>query len=132
MAEAEIPYAVLAEFDSADAMKAAVARLRDQHLGLLDAFSPFPVEGVAEMIGRTDHKVPIATLIGGGVGALSGFAMQAATNLDYPLWIGGRPLVAIPAFMLITFEMLVLGAVADGKLTIWCNTEVELSSIAAF
>jgi hypothetical protein len=37
--------------------------------------------------------------------------MQVATNLDFPLWIGGRPLIAVPAFMLITIELLVLGAV---------------------
>ena len=37
--------------------------------------------------------------------------MQMATNLYFPLWIGGRPLIAVPAFMLICFELLVLGAV---------------------
>ena len=53
-------------------------------------------------------------LIGGATGALLGFLMQVATNLDYPLWIGGRPLIAVPAFLLICFEMLVLGAVLAG------------------
>jgi hypothetical protein len=37
--------------------------------------------------------------------------MQVYTNHAFPLDIGNRPLVAPPAFMLITFELLVLGAV---------------------
>jgi hypothetical protein len=37
--------------------------------------------------------------------------MQVATNLDFPVPIGGRPLIAWPAFMLITFELMVLFAV---------------------
>lgn len=114
MADAESPYAVLAEFDSAEAMTMAVDRLREQGFANLDAYSPFPVEGLAEKIGKADRKVKVATLAGGIAGAAAGFAMQAATNLDYPLWIGGRPLVAVPAFMLITFELLVLGAVLAG------------------
>jgi len=108
------PYAVMAEFADADALRRAAADLAPRRLGRIEAFSPFPVEGLAARLGTRDRKVPAATLIGGIVGAVCGFAMQAATNLDYPLWIGGRPLVAVPAFMLITFELAVLGAVLAG------------------
>jgi hypothetical protein len=40
--------------------------------------------------------------------------MQVYTNLNYPLNVGGRPIVAPTAFMLITFELLVLFAVLFG------------------
>lgn len=114
MAERTMPYAVLAEFDSADALIQAVRRIRAQGFANIDAFTPFPVEGLTDAIGFRSRSVPLVTLLGGIAGPVLGFAMQVATNLDYPLRIGGRSLVAVPAFLLITFEMLVLGAVLAG------------------
>ena len=105
-------YALLAEFgDPADLLHAAQT-MRDAQCGRLDAFSPFPIEGLANVLGFDDRSVQTATFIGGVAGFAVGFAMQAATNLDFPLWVGGRALIAIPAFMLICFELMVLGAVA--------------------
>ncbi len=105
------PFAVLAEFDSPERLIDAVDELRRQGWHDLDTFTPFPIEGLEEALGMRDRKVPGAMLIGGIAGATAGFAMQVATNLDFPLWVGGRPLVAVPAFLLITFELMVLGAV---------------------
>ena len=99
-------HALLAEFDSPERLIAAARRLGG-HGWRLEAFTPFPVEGLGRMLGFADNRVPRAMLIGGATGALLGFLMQVATNLDYPLWIGGRPLIAVPAF-------LVLGAVLAG------------------
>lgn len=114
MAEHAMPYAVLAEFDSAERLLEAVRDIRRQGYDNIDAFTPFPVKGLAEALNFRDRKVPIATLLGGIVGALAGFLMQAGASLDYPLWVGGRGLVPVPAFLLITFEMMVLGAVLSG------------------
>jgi len=58
-----------------------------------------------------DNRIPALTLVGGICGAAVGYGMQVYTNLAYPIDIGNRPLVATPAFMLITFELLVLFAV---------------------
>ncbi|BBC72772.1 conserved hypothetical protein [Altererythrobacter sp. B11] len=107
-------YALLAQFDRPERLLEATIALRRQGFCNLDAFSPFPVEGLARALGFSENKVQVATLVGGVLGAVAGFAMQAAVSLDYPLWVGGRPLVAVPAFMLITFELMVLGAVLGG------------------
>lgn len=104
-------YALLAEFDAPATLLAATKAMRAKGFDNLEAFSPFPIKGLARALGFSERTVQAATLIGGFVGAASGFAMQVATNLDFPLWIGGRPLIAVPAFMLIAFELLVLGAV---------------------
>jgi len=114
MAERHEPYAVLAEFDSSARLIEAARRIRAQGFANIDAFTPFPVEGLADAIGFRSRSVPVATLLGGVAGGVFGFLMQVATNLDYPLWVGGRPLVAVPAFLLIAFELLVLGAVLAG------------------
>jgi len=108
------PYVVLAEFETAERLLAAVRTIRQRGFDRIDAFTPFPIEGLSDALGLRDDKVPRAMLVGGFLGAVAGFMMQVGTNLDFPLWIGGRPLIAVPAFMLITFEILVLGAVLAG------------------
>ncbi|TWB12435.1 quinol:cytochrome c oxidoreductase membrane protein [Nitrospirillum amazonense] len=105
------PFGVMAEFDDPERLVQAVKRAREAGFRHLDAYTPFPVTELTEALDIRDNRVPWLTLMGGIVGAAVGFGMQVWTNLDYPIPIGGRPLVAIPATMLITFELTVLGAV---------------------
>lgn len=118
------PYALLAEFDSPERLVEAAKALRGCGYRRLEAFTPFPVEGLPELLGYRDNRVAAAMLIGGAAGALLGFLMQVYTNLDFPIRIGGRGLVAVPAFMLITFEMLVLGAVLTGIATMFVSNRL--------
>lgn len=111
MVESQRLFAVLAAFDTPERLVEAVRAIRAQGFCQVDAFTPFPVKGLEDALDFRDRRVPAAMLIGGIVGAAAGFFMQVGTNLDYPLRIGGRPLVALPAFMMITFELMVLGAV---------------------
>ncbi|MEW9857082.1 DUF3341 domain-containing protein [Novosphingobium sp. M1R2S20] len=111
MADRKNLYAVLAEFDDSARLIEATRSVRESGFTRIDAFTPFPVPGLAEALNFSDRAVPLATLAGGIMGAALGFALQVFTVLDFPLWIGGRPLIAVPAFMLVTFETLVLGAV---------------------
>jgi hypothetical protein len=104
-------FGLMAEFDRADRLLDAVKRARAARYRRVDAYSPFPIEGLGEAIGFRDSRVPILTLIGGIGGAALGFGLQVYTNLAFPIDIGNRPLIAVPAFMLITFELAVLGAV---------------------
>jgi hypothetical protein len=104
-------FGLLAEFDEASKLMAGVRAARDKGYGRMDAYSPYPVEGLAEIMGMRDRRVPLLCLAGGALGAATGLGMQFYTNAAYPIDIGGRPLFALPAFMLITFELAVLGAV---------------------
>jgi hypothetical protein len=104
-------YALVAEFDRPDALLDAVRQARAKGFDHIEAFSPFPVEGLAEALGFQERAIAPMMLAGGIVGAASGFGLQVYTNLDFPLNVGGRPLIAWPAFMLVTFELMVLGAV---------------------
>jgi hypothetical protein len=109
-------YGILAEFKTPDELRDAARRTWRKGFRCIDAFTPFPVEGLPEEIGFRDRRVPLAVFFGGILGAATGYGMQVYTNLDYPLDVGGRPIVASTAFMLITFELLVLFAVVSGIL----------------
>lgn len=110
----DAPPALMAVFGGPDDLVAHARVLRDKGFHRLDAFTPFPVDGLAKALGFESRLVPAAFLIGGIVGALGSFLMQVGTNLDYPLWIGGRHPVDPSAFMLITFEVMVLCSVIAG------------------
>lgn len=115
MAEPAV-FGLVAEFDNAETLLAAVRRTRQAGYTRFEAFSPFPIDGLAEAVGFKEAWVPLATLLGGVAGAAIGYGMQVYTSLDFPIIIEGRPTVAPPAFALITFELMVLFAVISGVL----------------
>jgi hypothetical protein len=85
---------------------------------------PFPVKGMKEALGFHDRTVPHAFVIGGVTGAVGGFLIQAYANWAFPLDIGGRPLIAVPAFMLIVFELTVLCSVLTGLATMFVRNRL--------
>jgi hypothetical protein len=107
------PAFLIAEFAEPEPMLAAAKTLREEGWRV-ELHSPFPVKGMKDALGFNEGVVPRAFLIGGLAGAIAGFLIQAYANWAYPLDVGGRPLIAVPAFMLIVFELMVLGAVLTG------------------
>ena len=104
-------YGMMAEFDSASDLVAAARRTREEGYHKIDAYSPFPVEGLAEEIGFRKNSVPLVVLIGGLLGCMSGYALQYwISAVSYPINVGGRPYNSWPAFVVVTFEMTILFA----------------------
>jgi len=104
-------YGMMAEFDSATDLVAAAHRAHEAGYERIDAYSPFPVEGLAEAIGFHRNGVPLVVLIGGLIGGLSGYAMQYwISAISYPINVGGKPYHSWPAFIVVTFEMTILFA----------------------
>jgi hypothetical protein len=105
------PYGLLAEFSSAQTLVDAAAKAREEGFKRLDAYSPFPVEGLTEAIGHRITRLPLVVLTGGILGGLAGFVLQYYTSVHYyPLNIGGRPLNSWPMFIPVMFECTILGA----------------------
>ena len=101
-------YGLLAEFETAEALVDAVKRTRHDGYRALDAFTPFPVESLGDLLEFNDRRVLWLGFLGACLGFAIAVAMQAFTNFDYPLNIGGRPLYAWTAFAVVTFELTIL------------------------
>jgi hypothetical protein len=104
-------YGIMAEFEKAQAILDATRRARQAGYRVMDAYTPYPVEGLALELEFPRTRVPFVVLVGGMVGAASGFLMQYwSMAVDYPFNIGGRPTNSWPAFVPIMFEVMVLVA----------------------
>jgi len=102
-------YGLMAEFNNPTSLVVAARKAREAGYRRMDAYSPFPIEELSEALGHHHDKLPLLVLIGGVVGGASGFLLQYyAAVIDYPLNIGGRPLLSWPSFIPVTFEMTIL------------------------
>jgi hypothetical protein len=100
----------MGEFAEAEPLVAAAHALRHEGF-VLEAYTPFSVDGLAEALALPNDRVPLLTAAGGAIGAAGGYFLQWYTAvIDYPINAGGRPLDSWPAFIPATFEMAVLGA----------------------
>jgi len=104
-------YGLLAEFSSADALCAAARHARDNGYTRVEAYSPFAIEGLDDIVGADKGWIAPLTLLGGILGGAGTYFLQwYAAVVDYPINIGGRPLHSWPAFIPATFEITILGA----------------------
>jgi hypothetical protein len=103
-------YGSLAEFSDAEHLVAAAKAARAAGYKVLEAYTPFPMHELFELLGHR-NRLPLLVLCGGLVGALGGLGMQwYSASIDYPINVGGRPLASWPAFMVPAFEMCILAA----------------------
>jgi hypothetical protein len=109
-------FGIIAVFGSADALVNAATRVRELGFGVVDAYTPYPIEGLGETL-RPGRQIllPALIVIGAIVGAFWGYFIQYwGEASDYPLNVGGRPYNSWPAFTVGAFEVMLLFAVAAG------------------
>ena len=102
-------YGVIAKFESPLALLHAAKKVRDSGFTNFDCHSPFPIHGMDEAMGLKRSKLGFIIGAMGLTGALFGFGLQTWVHLvEYPLNISGKPYFAYPAYLIITFELMVL------------------------
>lgn len=107
----ELPaiHGAMAEFLSGEELLEAAERAYAEGYRRMDAYTPIPVEGLANAIGFKKNYVALAILIGGICGVSGGYGLLYwITVIAYPHNVGGRPLHSWPAYIPITFECMIL------------------------
>ena len=113
-AQATRIFGLAASFDDAERLLDAARATRDRGFKA-EAYTPFPVEGLADAMGYPKSRVPLIALLTSATFGISGFAtMWFASVVHYHLNVGGKPPNSWPAFIPITFELSVLGAAFGG------------------
>lgn len=101
-------HALLASYDYLDSAVDAIEGLRKAGFKSLTAYAPYPEHHIEAALGYGQSPVRVFTLVGGLTGAATGLAFTTWTSMDWPLVVGGKPIVSIPAYIPIAFEMTVL------------------------
>jgi hypothetical protein len=107
--------ALLAAYPAAAPLMRAVRRTRADGLQPLDAFTPYPVEGLSEALGQPPTGLPWWMLAGGAIVAALFYATEMVSAMRlYPFDQGARPLNSWPAFIVATVEISILAAALAG------------------
>ena len=104
-------YGLMAEFDSAQALLDAATRARQAGFTKTEAYSPFPIHGMAEAVGFKENLIPKLVFVAGACGAAGGYGLEYWTQaIAYPMNIGGRPYFSWVSFIPVSFELTILFA----------------------
>jgi len=95
-------------FADPDSALAAAGELKGAGFEQPELMTPIPIHGVEEVLGPKQDKIRRFTFFGGLFGGIGGFALAAGTSVLYLHPTGGRPIITIPPFLIITYEMTIL------------------------
>ncbi len=100
---------IVASFDDEHDLVHAAHEVKDVKAEIVDFFTPFPVHGLDDLLGITRTRLPYVTFGAGAFGLTLAILFQIWTSAyDWPINVGGKPMLSIPAFIPITFELMVL------------------------
>jgi hypothetical protein len=99
---------VLASFAQIDAATDALKGLKARGFRDVTVYTAAPNHEIEAVLAQPVSWVRAFTLIGGLVGVTAGFAMTIWMSRDWPLLVGGKPIAAIPPYVVIAFELTIL------------------------
>ena len=105
---------VLGVFDHGRQAALGARAIVDGDLGKVVAYSPVPDHDLDQALHVTVSPVRLFVLIGGLLGCATGFLFPIYTVLDWPMITGGKPLISIPPFVVIAFELTILFGAIGG------------------
>ena len=107
MAKKTVP-GVLASFVHMDSAIEAIRGLKSRGFRDLTVYTAAPSHEIEDVLDQPVSWVRLFTLIGGLTGLTAGFGMTIWMSRDWPLLVGGKPIAAIPPYVVIAFELTIL------------------------
>jgi hypothetical protein len=117
------PFGIIGVFETAVAAAEAARILREVGLHDIEAYAPYPAEELGDVLhpGRR-IALPLVIFLGAVIGAGCGYFIQYWDEvINYPINVGGRPYNSWPAFIVSTFEIMLLFAIAAGFFGLWAS-----------
>ncbi|GHA73149.1 DUF3341 domain-containing protein [Pontibacter akesuensis] len=119
---------VLGIYDDEDVLLTAIENMRAAGTKIYEVFSPYPVHGIDDVLGIKRSRLPIVAFLGGLTGMSFALWMQIwMLGFDWPMIIGGKPHIALPSFIPVTFELTVLFAAFSMVITFFIVTNIRPS-----
>lgn len=120
---------VLGIYDDEDVLLTAIENVRAAGTKIYEVFSPYPVHGIDDVLGIKRSRLPIAAFFFGLFGCSFALWMQIwMLGFDWPMIIGGKPHIALPSFIPVTFELTVLCAAHGMVITFFIVTKLKPST----
>jgi hypothetical protein len=102
---------MLGIFEDEAGILGAARAAREQGLRIVDAYTPYAVHGLDRAMGLKPSRLSLVCLFAGAAGAVLKLWFEIWTAaFDWPINVGGKPWNSLPAFVPITFEVMVLFA----------------------
>jgi Protein of unknown function (DUF3341) len=110
---------LIAQFDTPATLQDAVPLVRQSGHRAVDAFTPYPIEGLAEQLDMPPSRIRQAMLVGGLAVAAAAFGLQCySAIISYPIDSGDRPLFSWQVFTLVPFEVGIFAAALSGVIAL--------------
>lgn len=114
---------LLASFATPEALAGAIRTLRARGADVLDAYTPFPVKAVDDLLPESDRGIRTLMLLAGfGVAFAAYFIEWWTAVVAFPFDSGNRPHHSWPVFVLFPFELGILAAAVAGVITLFVKT----------
>jgi hypothetical protein len=114
---------IVGSYSDENVLFPAVKSVRKAGYKIHDVYTPFPIHGLDHALGLRETSLHTAGFVYGATGFLTALSgMSWIFGKDWPLNIGGKDHIALPAWVPIMFECTVLFAAVGMVLTFcWLN-----------
>lgn len=103
-----MPRSTLALYQYEEDFLEAAGQLKAMEVSGLRVMTPIPMHSVEEVLGIGKSNVRYFSLSGALLGAATGFALAVGTAMVFLLPTAGRPIIALPPYLVIVYEMTIL------------------------
>jgi len=116
---------VLGIFSYIDVTINAVRKLKKEGFKNLRVFSPAPNHEIEHVMDEPESIVRFFTMFGAMLGAACGVGFTVLTSTDWPIQVSAKPIVSIPPYTVIIFELTILIGALSTLLGLLINSRLR-------